>query len=178
MSSRLADLQKSGEESKTSKARETDLGGGASGRRGDGGRSLDRGSRLRGDGDGGSRDRGGDGRDGGIVGRNNGGDGRAPVGLDAAGGDDGLGHGAGAVGDGDGGGLSNSDGAGAVGNGGGRGAVGDEGLDNLSDNGDVARVGHGARGGGKDGDSRVLHFDGIKVTRRVGIRLLIVGWGL
>ena len=61
------DLQKSGEESKTSKARETDLGGGASGRRGDGGRSLDRGSRLRGDGDGGSRDRGGDGRDGGIV---------------------------------------------------------------------------------------------------------------
>jgi hypothetical protein len=68
-------------------------------------------------------DEAGDGGDGGIVGRNNGGNGRAPstvstsrlhdggelsnlpVGLDAAGGDDGLGHGAGAVGDGDGGGL-------------------------------------------------------------------------
>jgi hypothetical protein len=74
--------------------------------------------------------------------------------------------------------LSNSDGAGAVGDGGGRRAVGDVGLDNLSDNGDVARVGQGARGGGEDGDSSELHFDGIKVTRRVGIRLLMVGLGL
>lgn len=62
--------------------------------------------------------------------------------------------------------LSNSDGAGAVGDGGGRRAVGDERLDNLSDNSDVARVGHGASGGGKDGDSSELHFDGIKVNSK------------
>jgi hypothetical protein len=110
---------------------------------------------------------------------------------DRAGGDDGLGDGARAVGDGDGGGLevihvsttvpyplndslslvvpsfseaylSNSDGAGAVGDGGGGRAVGDVGLDNLSDDGHVARVSHSASGGGEDSSSGELHFDGIK----------------
>lgn len=65
--SRLVDLQKSGDESQTSKARETGLGGSTSGDRGGntGGREL----RL-GDGDAAGRDRDGGGRkgrDGGVV---------------------------------------------------------------------------------------------------------------
>jgi len=147
----LVDLQKSGNDSQTSKAGDANFGGGTGGD--------------------GSRDTGG-GNDGHLSGRDhgNGGsrDGRvgvaagAGVADDRAGGDDGLGDGARAVGDGDGGGLSNSDGAGAVGDGGGGRAVGDVGLDNLSDDGHVARVSHSASGGGEDSSSGELHFDGIK----------------
>lgn len=79
-----------------------------------------------------------------------------------AGGDDGLGDGARAVGDGQGGGLSDGVGLVAVGDLSGLRAVGDVGGDDLSDDGHVAvGVGRDA-GNGKSGDGGELHLDGIR----------------
>lgn len=73
---------------------------------------------------------------------------------------DGLGDGAGAVGDGEGGGLSDGVGRAAMGDLGGLGAVGGDGRDDLSGVGHIA-PGVGASDGSKDGSSRELHFDGL-----------------
>lgn len=86
--------------------------------------------------------------------------------VDLRGGDDGLGDGARAVGDGEGGGLSHGVGLVAVSDLGGLRAVGDVGLDDLGDNGDglvLVAVGQSTGGRSQDsGSDGVLHLVGIK----------------